>query len=265
MKEKKLVHFVEWKKLTEEEQSRMIQELPLWGVTDIVAHPVWGIRNRTDRGYIGKVRRMLKEAGLHTPACHAFWGQSSDLACPDETARTQSMAQHGEVLMELAEMGVKTYTVHLGNGPEIEKELAWSQIRKSVDDLLPAAEKTKIVLALENGHDSFEELERLTRLAEDLRSPYVGMCYDTGHAHCYTPEGWKAVLELMRPHIATCHMHDNFGSFDDHNPPGGGTLPWPELVRELKACPKMLHAETESGDWSRASWEKFRAVWEVCR
>ena len=185
---------------------------------------------------------MLEAAGLHTPACHAFWGQSSDLACPDETARKQSMAQHSEFLMELAEMGVKTYTIHLGNGPEIEKELAWSQIRKSVDDLLPAVEKTKIVLALENGHDSFEELERLTRLVEACRSPYVGMCYDTGHAHCYTPEGWKVVLELMRPHIATCHMHDNFGSFDDHNPPGGrdasvaGACPGTQGVSENAPC-----------------------------
>ncbi|OQA85575.1 MAG: endonuclease IV [Lentisphaerae bacterium ADurb.Bin242] len=263
MKEKKLVHFVEWKKLTGPEEEQVIRDLPRWGVTEIVAHPVWGVRNRTDKEYLAKIRRMLGEAGLHTPACHAFWGDPYDLAFPDEPVRKQSMAQHCDFIKELAEMGVKTYTVHLGNGPEIEKELAWSRIRKSVDDLLPAAEEAKMVLALENGHDSFAELERLTRLVEGYGSPSVGMCYDTGHAHCYTPEGWKAVLELMRPHIATCHMHDNFGSFDDHNPPGGGTLCWPELVRELKACPKMLHAETESGDWSRASWEKFRTAWEA--
>ena len=258
----KPVHFVEWKKVEDGNLERTMNELRSWGVTDIVAHPVWGLRDQQKRGYMEQIAHLLAAAGLRTPACHAFWGGSSDLAQRNEVLRRESMKQHGRFLRQLAPMGVKTYTLHLGIGHgETDTSHAWEQIRKSVEDLLPAAEETGIVLALENSGEPMSDLRHLAAFGKEYAHPQIGFCFDTGHANCYASDGLFSTLELMRDNIVTCHMHDNYGSFDDHNPPGGGNIDWSKLVSALKACPRMLHAETESGDWSKSAWNKFVQVW----
>ena len=261
MKSNTLVHFVEWKKIPEEKVDSYFRDLVQWGATSIVAHPLWGKLQIQNKKYIRQMAVRLRDAGLVTPACHAFWGPGYDLFCEDESLRRKNMEEHRVFLKELTELQVKTYTIHLGSGPDRDKALAcYDSIRRSVDELLPCCEECGIVLAMENGNDSMETLELLADLVKSYDSPYAGICFDTGHAHCYTKD-WKNALDLLRPWIATCHMHDNYGSFDDHNPPGEGDLPWKELIRELKNCPVLEHAETESGNYGKESWEEFCKVW----
>ncbi len=256
MEKKTLVHFVEWRKIGDEELERTLNEVRSWGVTDIVAHPVWGLADQLKKGRLKEIAQMIASADLRTPACHAFWGPRFDLGCPDETRRSEAMKEHRDFLYGLAPMGVKTYTLHLGMAEGGD----WGQIRKSVEELLPAAEETSIILALENGSEPVEELRRLAAFARKYNHPQIGFCFDTGHANCYSTLGLFPTLELMKPDIVTCHMHDNYGSFDDHNPPGGGNTDWEKLIPELKSCPRLLHAETESGDWSQSSWKQFLRV-----
>lgn len=261
--DQKLVHFVEWKKIEDGKLEKTMNDLRSWGVTDIVAHPVWGMRDRQEPGYMDKIAHLLAAAGLKTPACHAYWGGSCDLALVDEARRCEAMKEHCDFLWKLAPMGVKTYTLHLGiEHGETDTASKWEQIRRSVEDLLPTAEKTGIILALENSAEPMDDLRRLADFGREYAHPQVGFCFDTGHANCYASDGLFATLELMRDNIVTCHMHDNHGSFDDHNPPGDGNTDWAKLIPALKACPRMLHAETESGDWSKSAWDKFVQVWK---
>ena len=261
MKSNTLCHFVEWKKIPEDQVDPYFKELVQWGVESTVAHPLWGKLQQQEKNYIRRMAVRLRDAGLKTPGCHAFWGPGYDLFCEDESIRKKNMDEHRVFLKELTELQVKTYTIHLGTGPELAgNNAAYDQIRRSVDDLLPCCEECAIILAMENGDDSMETLQMLVNLAESYDSPYAGICFDTGHAHCYTQD-WKGALDLLRNRIVTCHLHDNYGSFDDHNPPEEGTLPWEDLIRELKLCPILEHAETESGNYGKDSWEKFRKVW----
>ncbi len=261
---KQLVHFVEWKKVPDEAFDSTLEALCSWGVTDIVAHPVWSKRDREQPGYLADVARKIAAAGLKTPACHALWGKDYDLARAASPEHEAALQQHKEFLRQLAGMDVKTYTIHLSCSKEESLEVNWSRIMQSVEALLPVAEETGIILALENsGGDSMELMDKLTKWITASNHPQLGLCYDTGHANCYSPLGVFGTLDIMRPAIVTCHMHDNYGSFDDHNPPGGGNLDWAQLVPALKSCPRMLHAETESGDWDQASWKKFVEVWEA--
>lgn len=261
MKSDKLVNFTEWRKVPEEQVDATLKSLAAHGVEYIVAHPLWGKNLAADKNYIRNMAGRLRNAGLKAPACHAYWGPEYDLFVENEEIRKKRMEEHRIFLKELTELEVRTYTIHLGLPEDMEDEhFCYDQIRRSVDDLLPCCEECSIILAMENGNDSLQRLQKLSDLAESYDSPFAGFCFDTGHAHCYTKD-WRGALEILRSRIATCHMHDSYGDFDDHNPPGEGTLPWEELIRELKGCPFMEHAETESGNYGKDSWERFHAEW----
>ena len=146
-------------------------------------------------------------------------------------------------------------------GMEDHGKTPWDCIRRAVDRLLPVAEECRIALALENGHENLETQRELADFAATYSHPFLGICFDTGHAHCYGDRDWKKSLEILGENIVTCHMHDNYGTFDDHNPPGAGTLNWQELCDSRKRLPRLLHAETESGDWGEESWKQFCKVW----
>ena len=263
MLEEKIVHFVEWKKVADEDLAKTLHDVRSWGVTDIVAHPIWYMKDQENKGFLKKVAAMIKDADLKTPACHALWGKKFDFANEDEARRIASMEDHKAFLYDLAEMGVTTYTLHLGMHKVNDSwDFAWDQIRRSVDALLPVAEKTSIALALENGGEAMNVLRNLAELVKEYAHPQVGMCFDTGHANCYSATSLFEIFDFMKDDLVTCHMHDNYGAYDDHNPPGSGNIPWDKLIAALKACPRMHHAETESGDWDQDSWNKFYSVWK---
>ena len=254
---KSLVHFIEWKKIAVENIGNLMADAASWGVKEIVAHPVWF---REEGNFIPEITGKMAAHGLTSPACHALWGAGNDCVQRDEAAHQRMIARHSRFLDQLAEIGVKTYTIHLGMPDYNEIDRDFDRIRRTVDELLPALHRNGIALALENSAESMEIIEKLAALSASYKDELVGMCFDSGHANCYQT-GIKATFEVMKNEIVTCHLHDNYGSFDDHNPPGEGNTDWKELTALLDSAPRMLHAETESGFWDQQSWDKFvRAV-----
>ena len=254
-----LVHFVEWKKIPDEACEKTMNDLVSWGVTRIVAHPCWGMKDEAAPGFLDNCRALLKKYALETPACHAYWGAANDISPEEESALEELLPRHKSFLEKLSALDVKTYTMHIAM--KQDGSTRWNTIEKALEYLLPEAQKNKIILALENGSENCAAQKELAAFVTSFANPFLGVCYDTGHAHCYGDREWKRTLDILAPHIVTCHLHDNSGTFDDHNPPGGGTINWAEMSAALKALPRLLHAETESGDWSQDSWNKFRDMW----
>lgn len=253
---KELLHFVEWKKIPEEKVESTFADLQSWGVENIVAHPFW-FRDGKER-YVEKMARQLERFNLRATACHALWGAGNDMVEFDETAWREMIRRHQAFLDELAVLNVSTYTIHLGWRMDInDPEKNFTAIRRTVDALLPAAMKNHITLALENSAEPEDVIEQLADTVKAYNSEFVGLCFDSGHANCYQ-NGIKNTLEIMRDSIVTCHLHDNYGSFDDHNPPGRGNTNWQELTTLLDSLPRLHHAETESGEWDQDSWNRFR-------
>ena len=263
MPEMKLVHFVEWKKIADQDIDKVLSQLVQWGVQALVAHPCWGLREQELPGYLARVNSKISAAGLSLPACHAFWGAGYDLGNLREEQKEQVLQQHCDFLLFLGGMGVRTYTLHSGfsKGMQIS-ESVWKNLASNVQALLPAAADAGIILALENGQEAVEDLEKMNHLVNDFQHPNLGLCFDSGHAHCYSRLGVSGTLALCSENIVTCHLHDNDGTGDQHNPPGEGSIDWAGLVAGLKACPRLVHAETESGNWGEESWRKFCQVWQ---
>ncbi len=264
MSKKDLVHFVEWKKISDQEMDQVLGQLVNWGVQALVAHPCWGMREQESPGYLAKLNRKFRLSGLATPACHAFWGGQYDLGYLSDEQKMDSLQQHSDFLLYLGSMGVKTYTLHPGFSKEQPiPDTVWSNLARNLETLLPAATDAGIILALENGQETSSELEKLVRLVSDFKHPNLGLCFDSGHAHCYSGLGVSGALTLCAEQIVTCHLHDNDGSGDQHNPPGEGSIVWETMISTLKKCPRLVHAETESGNWDEPSWRKFCERWTI--
>ena len=251
---KELLHFVEWKKIPEEKVESTLAEVAAWGVKNLVAHPVW-FRDGSER-YVEKMAKRLEKFDLRSTACHALWGAGNDLIQLDESVWREMVRKHLAFFDELAILNVSSYTIHLGWQKDLDNAANCEAIRRTVDALLPGAEKNRIALALENSAEPLDMIQQLADLVRSYDSEFVGMCFDAGHANCYQ-KGVKKTLEIMSKDIVTCHLHDNFGTFDDHNPPGNGNMDWQELDALLDALPRLHHAETESGEWDQLSWQKF--------
>ena len=251
---KNLVHFIEWRKIPDEKIAGVMADAASWPqLTDIVAHPCWF---REDGNFIPFIARELQKNGLRAPACHALWGIGNDCVQRDDSAHARMIARHCRFLDQLSELEVKTYTIHLGMPDYEQVDADFDRLQRTIDDLLPALHRNGISLAMENSGESPDIIRRLTGLAASYQDEAVGLCFDSGHANCYQ-NGIEKTLLVMREHIVTCHLHDNHGSFDDHNPPGDGNTDWQQLTRLLDDCPRMFHAETESGIWDQQAWAKF--------
>ena len=254
---KNLIHFVEWKRIPENKIFSVMEEVRSWGVKDIVFHPCFF--KEDDYSYVRKIREYMEDAGLKSSACHALWGKGNDCVTTDADEWKNMIGKHKKFLDLLSEVGVKTYTYHLGAAHEEKWENIASTVRKSVDALLPCCERNNIILALENSGETPDLIRKMSNFVAGYSHPYLGMCFDSGHANCYQ-DGIRETLEVMRENIVTCHLHDNNGTFDDHNPPGEGNTSWEELDTLLDTLPRLLHAETESGDWGEEAWHSFCRV-----
>lgn len=258
MKNKDLVHFVEWKKITDEKLEETFAAVRSWGVEKLVAHPCWGMKEENEPGSWNKISALLEKYHFAAPACHAYWNQQNDISSPDPLGKITAL--HSRFLEKLFLLNVRTYTMHIAM--ESDGSTPWNTIAEALERLLPAARKCNIILALENGHENCAVQEELARFVTSFNDPFLGVCFDTGHAHCYGDRQWERSLDILAPHIVTCHLHDNNGTFDDHDPPGRGSIDWKKMCAALKELPRLLHAETESGEWNEESWNKFREVWE---
>jgi sugar phosphate isomerase/epimerase len=87
------------------------------------------------------------------------------------------------------------------------------------------AESAGTVIGLENIFE--EEPAVLRALIDEIDSPRVGHCFDTGHWNLFgkvSLEDWFAELGSR---VVEAHIHDNRGLRDDHAPLGTGTIDFP--------------------------------------
>ena len=211
------------------------------------------------RSLLGK----MTELQLDFRDCHAPYGVDFDF-----NGVCSALEKHHRLMALCGELGVKTYTVHLGPlyGDQTIPQ-ALSQARRAAERLLPWAEDADIVLCVENIYYPTTTVENLLALLRDFPSPHFGFCFDSGHANVMTygvrnrilcdwvRAYWEACgiqppcedFTPLWPYLATCHLHDNPGDSDAHMPPGweGCTVDWPGLFARLRKAPRLVSMQTE--------------------
>lgn len=210
----------------------------------------WGNDETPDRE--GRVQ-LAKKYGLVIENVHAttdglnmLWSDGED----GEETLSELLAE----IEDCAKYGIQTIVLHLTNGsnPPAVNDIGIARIEK----MIALAEEKRVRLAFENVRIS----EHLKYVLDNYDSPYVGMCYDSGHEHYWTQDvDW---LSLYGKRIFAIHLHDNAGDKDTHLIPFDGTIDWDLKMRQIakSSYTGTLTIEAEynaSGVYAEQGFEAF--------
>ena len=99
-------------------------------------------------------------------------------------------------------------------GPWIENSLqTWRPLAKMAGEM-------GLKVALENVYE--ENPGPLRTLLQEIDSPNLRFCFDTGHHHVFSKVLLPVWFEALREYLAEVHLHDNHGELDEHLPAGEG-------------------------------------------
>ena len=152
-----------------------------------------------------------KGVGLRTMATGHYGAES--LGADDEAERLRAVAFTGKYLQAAAWLGVKTVLVVPGSTsvawdpsrPTVPYGRCWEQSAKSLEELLPLAEKLGVVIALENVWMRFLLSPMEWKLFLDkFDSDFLGMYLDVGNCQIYRPA--EEYIELLGPRVKAIHI-----------------------------------------------------------
>ena len=263
-----------WSTLSDDPQAfrAAVREFLDNGVRRFVIDPCFTEQLIRSREKVDFLRKVCKEMEVEFCSVHGMFGDDYDLDIPVPERRPAMFQDHIRAMEVAADFGCKTYTIHVGAAFYCYKHIPLSTLRplalESLEKLLPAAEKLGMVIAVENAFEMPNSAKEVIGLVSHFGgNPAIGVCYDTGHAHCmasapgkdkskyepYFPECWwengviweDNALEILKDQVVTCHIHDNNGYGDLHGMPFDGNIDWRDLMPRLTSCPRMIDFQTE--------------------
>jgi len=188
------------------------------------------------------IAAQYREAGLRIDSFHLPFTAEDDIVSFYETARRRAVDNVLRSMERAACLGARAVVQHPStNRFDVDLEGLDNYLRqmdKSLQSLLPRAEKLGQTIALENmlpgqtGPRLGSKPEHFQTYIEKFAHPNLGFCLDTGHALVAGgPEGADAFFQIMAPHMAAFHLADNAGDRDSHLAPGHGLVDWDTVFR----------------------------------
>jgi len=195
--------------------------------------------------------KALADSGKKIWSVHAPFGRELNLSSRDGEVRAKTLEINQRLLQKVAIAGVEVVVVHPGVADDNEENLQTmsSLIVESLKELVVVAEQEGVKLALENmlpkhpGSDG----EELLKMIQQISSPWLGVCFDSGHAH--VAGDMKKHFETLKDSIITFHIQDNDGTRDMHLQPGYGTTNWGDFADVLRTMNFTDPIVIEAGSW----------------
>jgi L-ribulose-5-phosphate 3-epimerase len=200
---------------------------------------------KTGKEDLSAIRRMVEKAGLELSglATGLYWG--SNAASPNPETRKRALAILTKQIETAHLLGIDAILVIPGSvgvdfipGCEvIPYEIAYQRASSFIREMLPAAEKQKVKIGIENVWNKFltSPLE-MRGFIDQFESQWVGTYFDVGNvlATGY-PEHW---IEILGKRIVRVHFKDYrraVGSADGFCDLLSGDVDWPMVVRALRS------------------------------
>jgi sugar phosphate isomerase/epimerase len=199
--------------------------------------------------------RRYREAGIRIWSVHAPFGGTYSLSHPDDDVRRRAVEYHKFVLTRVALAGAPgaapMVVLHPSNGGLQVEEIPRliPGLLHSLEDLLPVAEGLGVRLGLENmlPRHVGSDFEELRQIVEEIGSPWLRVCFDSGHAH--VAGGVQEGLETLKDLVATFHLADNDGTRDMHLQPPYGTIPWEDFRTVFRTMDFQSPIVVETKPW----------------
>lgn len=261
-----VTYFFDFKRVNDTMRPYVMHEFAVNGARHLVLSEDFLSKILEKREMAGVLKREMAAEGLSFCDAHAVFGPYLDLCCPVPEARPEMLLRQKLQLQIIADMGVKTVTIHVGNEthyPGYTLQSMIDSVKSSLNELLPLAESLGVVICIENIWFQMNTPERLLEFKAEFPTDALGFCYDAGHANLmdrgrnfpdskpYTawgsvpPHFDHQILEKMLPHVVNCHLHDNDGITDQHVNVGLGTVDWKHVVTLLRQAPRLQVIQSE--------------------
>jgi sugar phosphate isomerase/epimerase len=170
----------------------------------------------------------------------------------DESVRQDSVERVKQTLDDAAAAGAAGVVVHGGSVPrrypEWVRERSRENAGRSLAECAQYAQLVGVPLCLENQPVDDEKRRYTTSPADlaamidtvDVPPEYLGVTLDVGHANV-NGHDWRTFVEEFGRRIRVCHLHDNDGTADQHEPfpgyePVVEAVPADRFVFEMKSA-----------------------------
>ena len=181
------------------------------------------------------IRSFADETGLEIYQVHGPWPTDDTTA----EKRTQTLLAMRRSIYGCHILGCRHLVIHpqmpFGWDHEDDPEFSKSLTIELIQNLLPDCERYGIILCLENMPMKAHRISPMKRIVEtvaEIDSPYLGICFDTGHSNVFGHD-LGDVVRLCAPYLKVLHIHDNDGNRDYHWLPYLGTANWDSFCQAL--------------------------------
>lgn len=133
--------------------------------------------------------------------------------------------------------------------------------RQMIDALLPVSQKLGVRIAVENGSKIGASAHLLHEVFNVYTFDDLGFCFDSGHAQI---DNNMNILETFFDRLLLVHLHDNYGTNDDHNLPGQGIIDWKWVIQLVLNAPYLRTLTLEVGlrrlEWIKDAYTRFEKI-----
>jgi sugar phosphate isomerase/epimerase len=199
-----------------------------------------------------------KLVGLASLSLH---GPFSDLAPASRDPRIVDVThlrfrQAHDAAMEL---GAQRVVVHSGFVPKTYALEVWNKNTAVFWKELLRDLKAHLFFHIENVYE--DDPRMLARLIDDIASPQVSICLDTGHVNANSTRPMEEWITTLNSRIRHVHLHNNGGVYDDHDGLAHGTLDMMKVFELLNQhCPEaVLALETKDLEGS-LQWMREKGI-----
>ena len=187
---------------------------------------------------IEKYREKMEYMGTNQLILHGPFLDVNPCAY-DSLVRKATMTRFSQCYEAGLTLGAKKIVFHSGMNPYVYYKQGWAEHTAAFWQEF-MEDRTEIEIVLENVFD--DDWELLMDVYRRVGKPNFKLCFDIGHAHCYSSVDVRTWAKNLAPYVSHVHIHDNHGDRDSHVGLGKGNLPWREALSFLP--------ENESRTWT---------------
>ena len=226
-----------------------------FGICDLkkVETQLWGELpdNEENNAALTLLHQAVADGDIVPVSAHMpFYGGGMrwDPSALEEDIRKDVVSRMSRLMLDNPDLLGGHVTLHASNEPPMETHPARIiQCRRSLEELMPVAEKLDISINVEYlprtclGNCE-EELEALV---DGFPGKYIGICLDVNHImHRYRE--LPAIIRRLAPRLKSFHICDYDGVDEMHWFAGQGIIRWDEVMAAIKEIPHdvLLISET---------------------
>jgi len=183
-----------------------------------------------------KIKNALSKYGISVNQIHGPWRFPKD---ETEDDRAEWFGKMTKAMVMAKHLGARYMAVHplmpfgiTNKNPEEVYDIN----KRYFEALAKVGMGLGVTVCLENTpfpDFPLSRCEDILRLIKDIGSPYLKMCFDTGHANILDEPMEETIRLIGYENMKILHCHDNDGVNDTHLPPYEGNIDWSVFAEGL--------------------------------